>query len=163
MNYDDKFRILPGLNREERLAKKKEARAARAARAAQELANRRRIEKMRENSCCYCDDEVGAHDAVRVGDHKRACQDCVSKYGKEVIEKYVTVSEIFSRLERCPSCAKRQEISNFSQFWTGRDYKPVCKTCIETCGETELRDILLQHRGTAPIMSGGLPTLGKDR
>lgn len=143
-------------SREERRAEKREAREA------QELANRRKIEKLRETTCCYCGDEVGADDFIKIGDHDKACLGCVGTYGKEVVEEYMARCKR-PRLQLCPNCYERQETTNFGSFWTGRDYVAVCKTCIETCGETEIRDNTVYHRGTAPFMNGGLPTLGKKR
>ncbi len=119
-----------------------------------------------EAECCYCSTEVGAHNSISVGSIEKACLDCVKRLGQEEINRdMIRRHRIwkYRTLKSCPSCDEHQEKSNFSSFWTGRDYVDVCKTCIETCGETELRDILLPHRGTAPFMSGGLPTLGKDR
>ncbi len=160
-------RTRPGQSLEERRAKRMETLAAqREASEAQREADRRERHEWYESRCCYCRVEVGAHNSTRVGYIEKACLDCVKRLGQEKIDSDRFDRHLIRRnrtLKNCPSCNERQEKSNFSSFWTGRDYADVCKACIEICGETELRDILLQHRGTAPIMSGGLPTLGKDR
>lgn len=156
-----KTKIRSSLNREERRAKKREARVA------QELDNQRRLEKMKEATCAYCGNKVGAHDAIRIRENEKACLGCIERYSKEKIEQNLDRLDASrdrrERFKRCANCSKEQENHNFGSFWTGRDYVDVCKTCIGTYGETELRDELLYHRGTAPIMNGGLPTLGKKR
>ena len=172
-----KIRVIS--SREEKRAEKRKARTAqREALAAQRVVNQPELDKSAEliewkhTRCHYCFREVEPRSSISIGTTEKACLNCVKEFGEETIQRdMVRNHKIWENrqlrnnkaLKQCPNCNEYREKSNYSLFWTGKKYTDVCKICTDTCGETEIRDNLVYHKGTAPFMAGGLPTLGKKR
>ena len=182
MNKTDS-KIQSSYGREELLAKRREARAAqqealvaqREALTVQLEANQLKRDEQAEkdqSTCYYCLAEVEPCSSVSIGVIEKACLKCVEEIGEEKIQRtMVSNHKIWEHrqtrnnkaLKQCPHCNEYREKNTFSSFWTGKEYTDVCEICTDTCGETEIRDNLVYHKGTAPFMAGGLPTLGKKR